>query len=175
MAVSKKQRFEVFKRDSFSCQYCGKKPPDVVLECDHIHPVSDGGSDDYGNLITACFDCNRGKSANVLGDSDCESVQRIQLEKIAQLTAFNQMLINANAESEKQLKWLLRKVRGNIGISRFGKPERSTISLFSKRLDLQSIVSASEIAWSKKHDASDVNRWKYFCGVCWKMIKDTAP
>ena len=37
--LSKSVRFEVFKRDSFKCQYCGKSAPDVVLEVDHIIPV----------------------------------------------------------------------------------------------------------------------------------------
>jgi 5-methylcytosine-specific restriction endonuclease McrA len=49
--MSKKLRFEVFKRDSFTCQYCGKTPPLVVLEVDHIHPVSKGGSCGMDNLI----------------------------------------------------------------------------------------------------------------------------
>ena len=38
-AISKKLRFEVFKRDSFTCQYCGKSAPDVILHVDHILPV----------------------------------------------------------------------------------------------------------------------------------------
>ena len=37
--ISKKTRFDVFKRDSFTCQYCGKSAPDVVLQVDHINPV----------------------------------------------------------------------------------------------------------------------------------------
>jgi 5-methylcytosine-specific restriction endonuclease McrA len=37
--LSKKLRFEVFKRDGFSCQYCGAHPPDVLLEIDHVIPV----------------------------------------------------------------------------------------------------------------------------------------
>jgi 5-methylcytosine-specific restriction endonuclease McrA len=60
-AIPKKLRFEVFKRDSFTCQYCGKSAPDIILEVDHIHPVSRGGEEDITNLITSCFDCNRGK------------------------------------------------------------------------------------------------------------------
>jgi 5-methylcytosine-specific restriction endonuclease McrA len=59
MAVSKSIRFEIFARDTFTCQYCGRRPPDVVLELDHIHPVSKGGSDEVINLITSCYDCNR--------------------------------------------------------------------------------------------------------------------
>lgn len=35
--ISKKKRFEVFKRDMFTCVYCGCKPPDVILEIDHVH------------------------------------------------------------------------------------------------------------------------------------------
>ena len=34
--LSKKIRFEVFKRDKFTCQYCGRMSPDVILEVDHI-------------------------------------------------------------------------------------------------------------------------------------------
>lgn len=68
MALSKSKRFEIFKRDGFTCQYCGMRPPDVVLEVDHIDPRSKGGSDDELNLITACFDCNRGKAAKKLTD-----------------------------------------------------------------------------------------------------------
>lgn len=36
IAISKRVRFDVFKRDSFKCQYCGKSAPDVILEVDHI-------------------------------------------------------------------------------------------------------------------------------------------
>jgi 5-methylcytosine-specific restriction endonuclease McrA len=68
MSLSKKTRFEIFKRDGFTCQYCGQRPPDVVLEVDHIEPKSKGGSDEEINLITSCYDCNRGKSDRKLGD-----------------------------------------------------------------------------------------------------------
>lgn len=68
MGVSKSLRFEVFARDSFTCQYCGRRPPEVVLEVDHIHPQSKGGEDVIINLITACWDCNRGKSAKVISE-----------------------------------------------------------------------------------------------------------
>src|SRR5687767_2294379 len=64
--LSKRLRFEVFKRDLFTCQYCGSAPPSVVLEVDHIQPVIEGGTDEEGNLVTACFDCNRGKAARLL-------------------------------------------------------------------------------------------------------------
>lgn len=59
--LSKKRRFMVFRRDLFTCQYCGRTPPDVSLEVDHIIPVSKGGTNADDNLRTACFDCNRGK------------------------------------------------------------------------------------------------------------------
>lgn len=68
MAISKRKRFEVFKRDGFTCQYCGQRPPEVVLECDHIDPRANSGSDDELNLITSCADCNRGKSDKKLTD-----------------------------------------------------------------------------------------------------------
>lgn len=66
MPVSNKIRFEVFKRDGFTCQYCGRKTPEVVLEVDHIVPVKENGTDDIQNLVTSCFECNRGKAGTPL-------------------------------------------------------------------------------------------------------------
>lgn len=81
-SLSKKIRFEVFKRDKFKCQYCGSKAPDVVLEIDHIDPVANGGTNEIINLITSCFDCNRGKKARLLTDDTVIQKQRKQLEII---------------------------------------------------------------------------------------------
>lgn len=92
--ISKKTRFEVFKRDSFTCQYCGSKAPDVVLHVDHIHPVAKGGGNDILNLVTSCDVCNSGKSDRLLDDSTAVSKRmtqaatlqerREQIEMIAQ-------------------------------------------------------------------------------------------
>lgn len=68
-AISKKLRFEVFKRDSFTCQYCGRTAPNVILEIDHINPVSKGGKNNILNLVTSCMDCNRGKSNRELKEN----------------------------------------------------------------------------------------------------------
>lgn len=68
MSISKGRRYNVFARDGFACQYCGRRPPEVMLEADHIHPKAKGGSDEDDNLITSCMDCNRGKSAKVPAD-----------------------------------------------------------------------------------------------------------
>jgi len=79
-SIGKKLRFEVFKRDSFKCQYCGKAAPNVVLNVDHIKPVSKGGNNNILNLITSCFACNSGKSNRNLDDNIVLDKQREQLE-----------------------------------------------------------------------------------------------
>lgn len=63
MAVTKRTRFEVLRRDDHTCQYCGAKAPDVTLQIDHVVPVALGGDDKPSNLVTACRDCNGGKSS----------------------------------------------------------------------------------------------------------------
>lgn len=62
-AISKALRYEIFRRDNHACRYCGSTAPDVKLTVDHVVPVTLGGSDDPANLVTACTDCNAGKSA----------------------------------------------------------------------------------------------------------------
>lgn len=61
-----KKRFEILERDKFTCRYCGKKAPDVVLEVDHIIPVSKGGTNAKTNLITSCRKCNQGKGYKII-------------------------------------------------------------------------------------------------------------
>jgi hypothetical protein len=81
-SIPKSTRFEVFKRDGFTCQYCGKKAPDVILHVDHIHPVSKGGGREVVNLITSCVDCNTGKGARTLDDDAVIKKQQRQLEEL---------------------------------------------------------------------------------------------
>lgn len=93
MAISKKTRFEVFKRDSFTCQYCGRKAPDVILEIDHVHPKAEGGTDDLMNLITACRECNRGKGPRTLSDDSVIEKRRRQLEELQERKEQIEMMV----------------------------------------------------------------------------------
>lgn len=91
--LSKGLRFDIFKRDGFICQYCGQRPPDVVLEVDHITPVARGGTNDNMNLITSCEDCNRGKGAKLLSkvqrpDADLAFLETQQ--EVAELRRYQQ-------------------------------------------------------------------------------------
>lgn len=75
-------RFEVFKRDSFKCQYCGASAPEVILHIDHIKPVADGGTNDITNLVTACAGCNAGKSDKTLDDNSALKKRKTQLDDL---------------------------------------------------------------------------------------------
>jgi len=54
-------RKRIFARDNFTCTYCNRI--DSPLDCDHVVPVSKGGSDDDANLVTACRSCNRSRGS----------------------------------------------------------------------------------------------------------------
>lgn len=56
-------RQAVFDRDGFACVYCGSV---LDLQCDHVEPLSKGGSSDINNLVTACKSCNSSKGARPL-------------------------------------------------------------------------------------------------------------
>lgn len=58
MALTKRTRFEILRRDNHTCRYCGASAPDATLTVDHVTPVALGGTDDPSNLVTACRDCN---------------------------------------------------------------------------------------------------------------------
>jgi hypothetical protein len=91
--IGDKLRFEVFKRDNFKCQYCGMSAPDVVLNVDHIDPVSNGGENDILNLVTSCRDCNSGKSDRLLSEHSMLDKQRKMLEDLEERRQQLQMMI----------------------------------------------------------------------------------
>jgi hypothetical protein len=102
MAASKKRkragipnsvRFEVFKRDSFACQYCGLAAPGIVLQLDHIDPHAKGGGDDILNLVTSCVECNSGKGARRLDDNTVVEKQKAQLDELAERRTQLEMVI----------------------------------------------------------------------------------
>ena len=59
-------RFQILRRDNFTCRYCGRKPPEVRLHVDHLVPWSLGGLNEQANLATSCEVCNLGKGASRL-------------------------------------------------------------------------------------------------------------
>ncbi len=58
-------RFNVFLRDLFTCQYCGRRLPASELTFDHLVPRSRGGHTTWSNIVTACGPCNLRKGARL--------------------------------------------------------------------------------------------------------------
>src|SRR4030042_1022384 len=53
-------RVEVFNRDHYICQYCGKESKNLTL--DHVMPRYRGGKHTWTNVVSACIPCNRHKA-----------------------------------------------------------------------------------------------------------------
>jgi hypothetical protein len=64
--VWRELRQKVFSRDNYTCQYCNAK--DAKLHCDHVIPLSRGGSNDLENLVAACASCNLSKHNKTLSE-----------------------------------------------------------------------------------------------------------
>jgi 5-methylcytosine-specific restriction endonuclease McrA len=64
-SIPPKLRFQILKRDNYTCIYCGKSSTDgAELHVDHKTSIKDGGTDDPDNLVTSCTACNFGKGAD---------------------------------------------------------------------------------------------------------------
>ncbi len=55
-------RRNVFKRDRFTCQYCGKQPGSQELTIDHVVPRAQRGESSWTNCVLACLECNKRKA-----------------------------------------------------------------------------------------------------------------
>lgn len=157
-AISKKLRFEVFKRDNFTCQYCGRMAPDVILEIDHINPVKNKGTNDILNLITSCKDCNRGKGARKLSESDILKKQQEQLKEINEKREQLKLLVKWKEELEKfsdeevdEIEQLLKQATGDI-FSEFG---RNNCKKIIKKYGFKEVYECAEISIKQYYDCND--------------------
>lgn len=55
-------RENIFKRDEYTCQYCGKHLPGNELTLDHVYPKSRLGPDTWENIVACCKECNQYKA-----------------------------------------------------------------------------------------------------------------
>ncbi|MGL4265185.1 MAG: HNH endonuclease [Afipia sp.] len=174
-SLSKKLRFEVFKRDGFVCQYCGAHPPAVILHVDHIHPVAEGGSNDIDNLITACEPCNLGKGAGLLSDAPQSLKGKAEelAEKEAQLQGYNEILM-ARATRIENEAWLVAEELECVEyVESYSRANLASIKRFLERLPFEEVRSAAEHS-AGRFGASSTRAFRYFCGICWGKIREVS-
>ncbi|NKW26816.1 hypothetical protein GS942_16795 [Rhodococcus hoagii] len=183
MAVSKRLRYEILRRDNHACRYCGGAAPDVKLTVDHVVPTTLGGSDQPSNLVAACADCNSGKSAT---PPDAAIVADVEKDAIRWATAMRRA-----AELERQKRANDDEFAGaffqnmvaafNEDRSRFELPaldpggtEAMATTIVQFRdvgLDLADLDFAIRKAMSNQRLSED-DIWRYFCGIAWRMVED---
>lgn len=174
MSLSKSKRFEIFTRDQFACQYCGQRPPEVILEIDHINPVAKGGDNDDLNLITSCFDCNRGKGAKELGrvipkpDADLKWLEAQQ--EIAELKRYQKaktkrdnLMIEIAEKLEEEWKYAFQENNAPREVDFY-----KLLKNFSPEIIERAIYIASD-----RNDLSGTiySRFKYVCGIAWNLVR----
>lgn len=75
-------RRNVFKRDDWTCQYCGYRSKDAKkLTIDHVHPRCKGGGTQWTNLVTACPTCNGKKSNKLLKECGMKLANKPKIPK----------------------------------------------------------------------------------------------
>ncbi|MCI0709768.1 MAG: tetratricopeptide repeat protein [Chloroflexi bacterium] len=163
--ISKSLRFDVFQRDNHTCQYCGRTTPDVVLEVDHLIPVSKGGTDDFANLVTSCFDCNRGKSDKIIQEFTGGFSQEAWREKIRRKRSEVLQERRARIDEVKEA-WLEA-----LGRKYLNKQDETAIYHFVERYESDWIIAAIQITgWKQIKD-----HIKYTAGILRNWAKDGPP
>jgi hypothetical protein len=153
----------------FVCQYCGQTPPAVVLEIDHIKPVSHGGDNNADNLITACFECNRGKGPGLLSIAPQTVAEKAEIlaEKEAQIKAFQRLQKSKNKRIEKSVD-VVEQIFCDAFEKIFTPRFRRSVNHFIDRLGEEKTCWAMDRALSKELQSEATI--KYFCGICWNLI-----
>lgn len=177
-ALSKKTRFDVFKRDGFQCAYCGSSPPDVLLHVDHIVAVADGGTNDPANLITACANCNLGKGARAIDSApaplDAEGRSEDLRAKIEQLNEYRLWLAEWNAQrreiDDTHVMLVAEAYAGKPGVTWLeenASETRASVLYFVRKLGIQKTI---ELA-SRSRAPNVRKQFNYFAKCCHDEIK----
>lgn len=175
MAITKKIRFEVFKRDGFRCAYCGKTPPQTTLEVDHIDPKSKGGKDDINNLLTSCFDCNRGKRDIPLSKAPAKLSENLEIlqEQENQLKEYRKFIKKIESRVNKDIQDINEVYKETYPGWEFSDNFKQTsLKRFLGLLPKHEIIDSLRLAIAKKGKRRDIVT-QYFCGICWHKIKGT--
>jgi 5-methylcytosine-specific restriction endonuclease McrA len=67
-------RLEVFHRDQYTCQYCGRETRQLTL--DHVLPRYRGGEHTWENVVSACISCNRHKAGRTPSEAGMKLVHQ---------------------------------------------------------------------------------------------------
>ena len=172
-AIPKRVRMEVFKRDGFTCQYCGATPPSVVLEIDHVLPIAKGGTNEEMNLVTACEPCNSGKGAVLLTKVPESVAKRAEREQKMQeqLAAYYEMV----ASRKENLKNRAMQIAHRLDLwdedrtmsADWGKG----IMKFVERLSPKILDSLIDNANDNLAGMCQERRFKFFAKSCWNVIR----
>lgn len=178
MAVSKRLRFEILRRDNHACRYCGGVAPDVTLTVDHVIPVALGGSDDPSNLVAACRDCNAGKSSvaadeALVADVESDALRWGQAMKFAAQVqaAERQIVIDRRIEFDNfWCGWTF--VPDGDEAPRPSDWERSIDQFYAAGATDLDLKNAAYKALVESPRVSLSGTWRYFCGVLWSTLRE---
>ena len=171
MAVSKRTRFEVLRRDTYTCRYC--RATDAPLRIDHVMPVALGGSDKPDNLVAACQDCNAGKSS---ASPDADTVAQVADDAVRWAAAREKVLAQ-RAEDHQAMRTRgdnFAHVWGDHDPSGQYLPVDADESLArwaSLGITSSEMHRAMDISWARASIRRD-SKWAYMCGVINNWVRD---
>lgn len=172
MSIGKKLRFTVFDRDRFTCRYCGRDSSEVKLEVDHVLAVANGGGDEIENLVTSCFDCNRGKSDSLTGTvapNESDRLWRLQeLQEQKEIAMANRELISIRKESRQDFHDALCEV---IGRESIGQRTLSVLFKYTEEFGVAKVLKWAEQATAVTN-GSENNVGRYISGIRRKVLAE---
>lgn len=175
MAVSKRLRYEVLKRDGHACRYCGGTAPDVKLTIDHVVPTTLGGDDDPSNLVTACSDCNSGKSSS---NPDAPLVANVAEDALrwaeAQQTAAERMLADVGRRRENARRFKVQWDSWTFSGRAVELPtgwDGSVDNFLAAGLPMEVLLDCVTKAMAKQRIRTD-EIFRYMCGIAWARVRE---
>lgn len=169
--ISKRLRFEVFKRDGFICQYCGSHPPEIILHIDHVRPVATGGRSDIDNLVTACLECNSGKGAielTVVPQSMADKALETQ-EREAQIRGYEAILTARRERIEEEMWQIADALVPGSPEDGLNRAWLQKIRECLGKLGFDDTLDSARIA-NARFRYGNAKTFAYFCGICNRKI-----
>lgn len=172
MAVSKRTRFEVLRRDNYTCRYC--RSTEGELTVDHVVPASLGGSDNPSNLVAACKDCNAGKASTSPDEAIVVDVSDDEIRWARALKQASERRIAELRRRQEVTDWFVSLWESSMPAFADLPEVAEVADTVGRFMGLGLAAEEIEHAVHSAAAASHVYqraRWKYWCGICWNKVR----
>lgn len=171
--VPRRVRFEVLRRDNYTCRYC--RSTDDPLTIDHVKPVVLGGTDEPSNLVACCKDCNTGKASSTPDESLVDQVSEDAVRWAKAMEAAANRYVASRMQTLTLYDYVYDEWQSASATYRRGRAElpadyEASVDQWLRAGAPPQLIDEAIAVAMRNSLVDNWNVWRYACGVVWTRL-----